>query len=39
MWWAAEETLLASPEGLGDAYRAYSERTTRFLPELRQARR
>jgi len=40
MWWAAEEeTLLASPEGLGDAYRAYSERTGRFLPTLRRLRR
>lgn len=40
MWWAAEEeTLLASPEGLGDAYRAYSERTGRFLPKLRKVRR
>ena len=40
MWWAAEEeTLLASPEGLGDAYRTYSERTGRFLPTLRRLRR
>ena len=40
MWWAAEEeTLLASPEGLGDAYRTYSERTGRFLPTLRKLRR
>jgi protein-S-isoprenylcysteine O-methyltransferase Ste14 len=39
MWWAvAEETLLASPDGLGDAYRTYSERTGRFLPRLRQIR-
>lgn len=39
-WWAAEEEkLLASPEGLGDAYRAYSERTGRFLPALRRVRR
>jgi protein-S-isoprenylcysteine O-methyltransferase Ste14 len=35
MWWAAEEeTLLAAPDGLGEAYRAYSERTGRFLPRL-----
>lgn len=33
-WAAAEETLLASPEGLGDTYRSYSERTGRFLPTL-----
>ena len=39
MWWvAAEEELLASPEGLGDAYRRYTERTGRFLPRLRRAR-
>ena len=38
-WWvAAEEDLLASPEGLGDAYRRYAERTGRFLPRLRQSR-
>lgn len=38
-WWAAaEEALLASPEGLGEAYRIYSERTGRFLPRLRQSR-
>jgi protein-S-isoprenylcysteine O-methyltransferase Ste14 len=38
-WWvAAEEELLASPEGLGDAYRRYAERTGRFLPRLRQSR-
>jgi protein-S-isoprenylcysteine O-methyltransferase Ste14 len=37
-WTAAEEALLASPEGLGDAYRTYSERTGRLLPRLRQAR-
>jgi protein-S-isoprenylcysteine O-methyltransferase Ste14 len=38
-WAAEEETLLASPEGLGDAYRTYSERTGRFLPTLRKLRR
>jgi len=27
-----EERLLASPQGLGEAYRAYMERTGRFLP-------
>jgi protein-S-isoprenylcysteine O-methyltransferase Ste14 len=27
------------PEGLGDAYRTYSERTGRFLPTLKQLRR
>jgi protein-S-isoprenylcysteine O-methyltransferase Ste14 len=38
VWWvAAEEQLLASPEGLGDAYRSYIERTGRFLPRLRRA--
>lgn len=36
VWWVtAEEQLLASPEGLGDAYRKYTERTGRFLPRLR----
>ncbi len=40
MWWSVEEeSLLASPEGLGDAYRAYSERTGRLLPRLWQRRR
>ena len=38
-WAAAEEALLASPEGFGDAYRAYSERTGRFLPRRRRAGR
>jgi protein-S-isoprenylcysteine O-methyltransferase Ste14 len=40
-WWgaAAEEALLASPEGLGDAYRSYRGRTGRFLPRLRQIHR
>jgi protein-S-isoprenylcysteine O-methyltransferase Ste14 len=38
LWWAtAEEKLLNSPEGLGDAYRAYASRTGRFLPRLRRA--
>jgi protein-S-isoprenylcysteine O-methyltransferase Ste14 len=36
LWWAAaEEALLASPGGVGEAYRSYSERTGRFLPRLR----
>jgi protein-S-isoprenylcysteine O-methyltransferase Ste14 len=36
LWWAAaEEALLSSPDGLGEAYRSYSERTGRFLPKLR----
>jgi protein-S-isoprenylcysteine O-methyltransferase Ste14 len=40
LWWvAAEEALLASPRGLGDAYRTYSRRTGRFLPRLRRVRR
>lgn len=35
MWWvAAEEKLLASTQGFGDHYRAYSERTGRFFPML-----
>jgi protein-S-isoprenylcysteine O-methyltransferase Ste14 len=39
VWWvAAEEELLASPQGLGDAYCRYAERTGRFLPRLRQSR-
>ena len=38
-WAAAEETLLASPEGLGEAYLSYSELTGRFLPRLRRIRR
>jgi protein-S-isoprenylcysteine O-methyltransferase Ste14 len=38
MWWvAAEEKLLASPQGFGDDYRAYARRTGRFLPRLRHA--
>lgn len=38
-WWvAAEEELLASPQGFGDGYLAYTERTGRFLPKLRQPR-
>jgi protein-S-isoprenylcysteine O-methyltransferase Ste14 len=40
LWWAAaEERLLASPQGLGDAYRTYASRTGRFLPRLRRTRR
>jgi protein-S-isoprenylcysteine O-methyltransferase Ste14 len=40
LWWAvAEEALLSSSEGLGEAYRSYGERTGRFLPKLRQVRR
>lgn len=39
LWWAsAEEKLLASIDGFGDAYRAYAARTGRFLPRLRRAR-
>lgn len=34
-WAAAEEELLTSPEGFGDAYRSYADRTGRFLPRLR----
>jgi protein-S-isoprenylcysteine O-methyltransferase Ste14 len=38
MWWvAAEEKLLASPQGFGDDYRDYTKRTGRFLPRLRHA--
>jgi len=38
LWWAAaEEKLLASSEGLGDAYRTYASRTGRFLPRVRRA--
>ena len=40
LWWAAaEEKLLSSPEGLGDAYRSYASQTGRFLPRVRRARR
>jgi protein-S-isoprenylcysteine O-methyltransferase Ste14 len=40
LWWAAaEEALLSSSDGLGEAYRNYSERTGRFLPRLRQVHR
>ena len=40
LWWAAaEERLLSSPKGLGDAYRTYASHTGRFLPRLRRARR
>jgi protein-S-isoprenylcysteine O-methyltransferase Ste14 len=36
LWWAdAEEKLLASPDGFGDAYRAYAANTGRFLPKLK----
>jgi protein-S-isoprenylcysteine O-methyltransferase Ste14 len=39
-WWAAaEEGLLTSPEGFGDAYRRYADRTGRFLPRLGRIRR
>jgi protein-S-isoprenylcysteine O-methyltransferase Ste14 len=39
MWWvSAEEELLASPEGFGDAYRAYAERTGRLVPKLGRVR-
>jgi protein-S-isoprenylcysteine O-methyltransferase Ste14 len=35
-WWArAEEALLASPEGFGEAYGTYAARTGRFLPRPR----
>ena len=38
MWWvAAEEKLLASAQGFGDDYRAYTKRTRRFLPRLRRS--
>jgi protein-S-isoprenylcysteine O-methyltransferase Ste14 len=38
-WWAnAEEELLASSEGFGDAYRTYAARTGRFFPRLRRSR-
>jgi protein-S-isoprenylcysteine O-methyltransferase Ste14 len=40
LWWAAaEERLLSSPEGLGDAYSSYASHTGRFLPRVRRARR
>jgi protein-S-isoprenylcysteine O-methyltransferase Ste14 len=40
MWWAAaEEALLSSLDGLGEAYRSYREMTGRFLPKLRQVQR
>jgi protein-S-isoprenylcysteine O-methyltransferase Ste14 len=38
-WVAAEEELLTSSEGFGDAYRSYAERTGRFLPRLRRIQR
>jgi protein-S-isoprenylcysteine O-methyltransferase Ste14 len=38
MWWvAAEEKLLASPQGFGEDYGSYIRRTGRFLPRLRHA--
>jgi protein-S-isoprenylcysteine O-methyltransferase Ste14 len=38
-WWvAAEEELLASPQGFGDGYLAYTERAGQFLPKLRHPR-
>jgi protein-S-isoprenylcysteine O-methyltransferase len=38
-WWVeAEEELLASRQGFGDRYLAYTERTGRFLPRLRPPR-
>lgn len=36
VWWMqAEEKLLASADGFGDAYRAYVARSGRYLPRLR----
>lgn len=36
LWWAAaEEKVLSSPDGLGDAYRSYASHTGRFLPKVR----
>lgn len=38
LWWAdAEERLLASTEGFGDAYRTYAARTGRFFPRFGRA--
>ena len=38
-WWAnAEEKLLASHDGFGDAYRAYAAGTGRLLPRFKRAR-
>lgn len=35
LWWAsAEEALLSSPDGFGDAYRSYRATTGRFLPRV-----
>ena len=34
-WAAGEEKLLASTQGLGDAYRTYASRTGRFLPRFK----
>ena len=40
LWWAgAEERLLSSPEGLGDAYRTYAQGTGRVLPKVRRTPR
>ena len=40
LWWAtAEERLLSSPEGFGDAYRTYASGTGRLLPRVRWSRR
>jgi protein-S-isoprenylcysteine O-methyltransferase Ste14 len=40
LWWAAaEEKLLSSPEGLGQAYATYASGTGRFLPRVGRARR
>jgi protein-S-isoprenylcysteine O-methyltransferase Ste14 len=40
LWWAAaEEKLLSSPEGLGDAYRTYASGTGRLVPKVRRSRR
>jgi protein-S-isoprenylcysteine O-methyltransferase Ste14 len=39
LWWTrAEEAMLSSPEGLGEAYRVYRDGTGRFLPRLRRTR-
>jgi protein-S-isoprenylcysteine O-methyltransferase Ste14 len=39
LWWAnAEEELLGSHDGFGDAYRAYAAGTGRLLPRLKRGR-
>ncbi|HSJ21359.1 MAG TPA: isoprenylcysteine carboxylmethyltransferase family protein [Nocardioidaceae bacterium] len=39
LWWAvAEEKLLSSSDGLGEAYHTYAARTGRFLPRVGRAR-